>query len=66
MILWVIYCSPRDFPDKWVVRQWYDKEPSIVAYAFETLDDARRSIPQGLANLGRYAQDDPVIHEVWA
>jgi hypothetical protein len=66
----VIYCNPLDFPNKWVVREWDSADgvasASIVAYVFETLDEARRSIPLGMTNIGRYAQDDPVIHEVWA
>lgn len=75
LYLWVIYEDPRDYPNRFVVRRWVcgfgsialkqatpDPEPTAVVF---TLEQARAAIPAGAVNLGRYANDDPAIREVW-
>lgn len=68
--MWVIYWNPKDFRDRYVVRRWLvvasgpipDEEPTAVV---ETLDEARRSIPEGLVRLDRSPADERQILEVW-
>jgi hypothetical protein len=68
--MWVIYWNPRDYPCRYVVRRWLvgasgavaDDEPNAVV---DTLDEARRSVPQGLACLNRAEADERQIVEVW-
>ena len=69
---YVIYRFPRDYPGKYVVRAWSivrgkqepvpDEKPVAVV---DTLEEARRAVPAGLFNLGRYDQDEHQIVEVW-
>ncbi|HEV3443734.1 MAG TPA: hypothetical protein VG099_03775 [Gemmataceae bacterium] len=67
--LWVITYHPSDFPKKFVLRehrvsgtwQFFMNECILC----DTLDQARRMLPAGLVNIGRYPDDDPVIVEVW-
>jgi hypothetical protein len=68
--MWVIYWNPRDFPNRYIVRRWLvdgagpvaDDEPSAIV---ETLDEARRSIPDGLFCLDRAEADEKQIVEIW-
>ena len=66
---WVIYMGPTDFPGQWVVRRWLVTagavHPDARAVSCATLEEARRIVPAGLYNLGRYSDDDPAIYEVW-
>lgn len=66
---YVIYENPADYPNKFVLRIWTINGGKTIADASviltDTLEEARSHIPQGLFNLGRYEQDDPVIREVW-
>lgn len=61
----VVYDHPRDYPGYWVVRKWTLDGPILPCGLFLTLEDARRSLPLGLFNLGRTEQDDPNIFETW-
>ena len=73
--LWNIYYNPSDFPGKYVVRRYYSvlegekgvSQVDLHADVFDTLEQAREFLPknQGLVNLGRNPNDDPVIVEVW-
>lgn len=64
--LYVIYGSPTDYPDQFVVRRWENNEPKELVGLANTLKEARELLPQtGLYNLGRYMDDDPAIEEVW-
>ena len=75
MDMWVIYDHPRDYPDNFVVRLWEIKpdgfsemcvKPSLNNFHLvKTLDEARQLIPVGLHAIPRFANDDPVIVEVW-
>lgn len=69
LALFSIYNHPRDYPDNVVVRRHWatipascDPEPFVVA---DSLEEARRSLPPGLHNLGRDPRDDPAIVETW-
>ena len=69
LIQWVIYFDPSDYPGKYVARKWIVASGRIaatqVSYMSDSLEDARRHIPDGMFNLGRFANDDPKIVEVW-
>jgi len=62
----VVYQNPSDYPDKWVVRAFVgltpEPQPRTVA---DSLEEARSVIPLHFTNIGRYAEDDPVIYESW-
>jgi hypothetical protein len=70
LVIWTVYCNPRDYPGKFVVRPFRawagepmpDAEPHFVG---DTLEGARASIPTGLVCLGPSPGDDPVIVETW-
>jgi hypothetical protein len=68
---YVIYHRPKDLPQSlpfWV-RRWRIEGgaifPEVVTGGGNTIEEARRSIPPDLYNLGRQPGDDPVIAEVW-
>jgi hypothetical protein len=68
LYLYVIYDHPKDFPTKFIVRRWSvlnEPLPDAGCNAADTLLEARKLIPRGLVNLGRYPADDPCIAEVW-
>jgi hypothetical protein len=72
MELYTVYVNPKDYPCKVVVRRMEiygfagvpipDREPWFVG---TWLDDARKSLPDGLTCIKRHRADDPVIVEVW-
>lgn len=68
--LYTIYKDPLDFPGKYVVRLW-EAHPPIEdplpqhTTVFDSLDEARASLPPGLYNLGRFDADEPQIVETW-
>lgn len=71
--LFVIYDHPRDCPTHIVVRPhsvYTDGQNSVsrphqFGVAFDTVEEAREGLPEGLINIGRMESDDPVIVEVW-
>ena len=72
--LWVIFDHPRDYPNHFVLRRQLviaaDGGKSEIqfdqhAYLFETIQEARAALPDGLVCLGRNYADDPVISETW-
>ncbi len=65
MNLYTIYRSPKDHPGKWPVRRFELEKPKELLGAPDSLEEARRLVPQGLFNLGRMEEDDPCIYEVW-
>lgn len=69
LVLYTIYDHPQDFPDYFVVRRWLVASnqplPCRDCDLFDTLEDARASIPRGLSMITRSADDDPVIRETW-
>lgn len=69
---YVVYFNPSDYPGKFVVRRQtaHGATGEVIAdpqalYIGDDYEDAIRALPDGLTNIGRYAQDDPVIYEVW-
>jgi hypothetical protein len=70
MVMFVIYDHPLDYPEHYVVRQWF---PLATGHALPaegytlhaTLEDARARIPKGLLRRDRWAGEDMVIAEVW-
>jgi len=60
-----IYEHPADYPDDFVVRRWENTDPKELVGTAKTLEAARKYVPHGMVNVGRYAQDDPCIVEVW-
>jgi len=71
MPMWVICKNPSDYPGKFTARLHiidFDTKQSIPTkemFVADTLDEARELIPQGLALIPRYPNDDPVIVETW-
>lgn len=70
LTMWVIYCNPRDFPGRFVVRRQLVGHNGTVspASSYEvaaTLEEARSFVPSGLYRLSRDPKDDPVIAECW-
>ena len=68
LLIFTLYGHPRDYPQHYVIRAWYtdartpEPEPGPV-WTYETLDDARLAIPEGLALFTRGPGDDPTIVE---
>jgi hypothetical protein len=65
MNLYVIYENPIDHPSKWAVRRFELEVPKELIGVTESLEEARKLIPEGMHNLGRNANDDWAIYEVW-
>ena len=67
--IWTIYDHPSDYPDRWVVRWMLVTKGELIkskmAQLYATLEEARAGLPPGLICIGRNADDDPVIKEVW-
>jgi hypothetical protein len=68
---YVIYERPKDYPDSFVVRCWDIKRgadapiPHAVGCLCASLEEARDQVPVGHVNIGRMAEDEPQIVEVW-
>lgn len=68
---YAIYENPADYPGWFVVRRWevHDGVPAPVPCPnpklAPSLEAARAAVPSGYFNIGRMAEDDPVIVEVW-
>ncbi len=71
MKYFVIYQYPSDYPNKIVVRRYTTSDSGDVpdepnsAEVFETLRQARESIPEYLTCFTRHKSDDEVIIETW-
>lgn len=69
--MYVIYDHPKDLRGGFVVRQWEVFANGRVAHGellgqdLPDLEAARKALPQGVINIGRTEEDDPVIVEVW-
>jgi hypothetical protein len=62
---YVIFKNPRDYPKHFVVRQFCGVLPTMNFAIVRTLEEARRVIPEGWVNIGRFETDEPQIVEVW-
>ena len=69
LFMWVIYERPSDFPEHFVVRRWWTDRGKVYANPtcqfFDTLEEARASLPRNLFCMARSAGDQPQIKEVW-
>ena len=70
MVQYAIYDHPKDAPDSWVVREWWimenEREPlPALARAFNTLEEARDYLPEGLTKIARHPDDDVSLVEAW-
>lgn len=65
MIFYVIYNHPKDYPEGFVCVLWRNTTRVKVAGYSETLEGARKFVPDGLFNIGRRNGDDPCIEETW-
>lgn len=72
MIAWTIYDHPRDFPDKFVARQFYIfggvVRPSDRAFFADSLEELRARIHwlyPDLMPFQRNEHDEPQIVETW-
>lgn len=70
--MWVIYDSPKDYPDQIVVRRWQigptwlPAHPDSACSVYGNIEDARAPLIQrGLHRLNRSPDDDAVIVEIW-
>lgn len=67
--MWVIYKHPSDFPNQFVVREWWivygDPEVSDTFQTADTIEDARQLIPAALHCIPRDPADEPQIVETW-
>lgn len=66
LAIYVVYCSPSDYPGKYVVRRWVGEraDPRPLAVT-DDLDAAREALPDGLICLPRRTDDDWTIVETW-
>jgi hypothetical protein len=66
LIMWVVYDSPRDFPNSFVARRWVGELPTQNVMIGPDLDQLRTMLAQhGLICVPRLRDDDPKIVEVW-
>lgn len=69
MDVWVIYFSPKDFPNKYVVRKHlvgkFNNEITSEHYVGDTLDEVRAKVPMDLIRYSRSETENPVIVECW-
>jgi hypothetical protein len=68
--LWTIYNSPKDFPGKFIAREWEltgeGSKPSQSNYVTgDTLEEVRKQLPKFMTVIPRHESDDPCIVEVW-
>lgn len=66
-----VYDRPADNPEGFVVREYLvsGNPPKVyrggVVARTDTIEAARRHVPEGYANLGRSPDNDPALAEVW-
>lgn len=63
--MYVVYDHPSDYPNCFVVRLWKNGQPTLTHILAESLEQARKMIPNGLVRIPRHVSDDPVIVETW-
>lgn len=64
--IYCIYKNPSDYPNKFVVRCFWNDKPEQKPFAVvDKLEDARFQLPKGLYCINRHKFDDPVIVETW-
>lgn len=72
MRMFVVYKNPKDYPGKFVVREWRTSCSKIAIFAdseplavVDNLVEARAAIPNDTVLIDRDELDDPVIEEIW-
>lgn len=60
-----IYNEPSDYPECIIARLFDANIATQYHVIADTLEEMRTLIPQDMVNIGRMAEDDPVIIEVW-
>jgi hypothetical protein len=68
--MWVVYWSPRDYPNTYVARKWRIfagdlPMPISEMFTSPSLAELRALLPPGAVNIGRMPQDEAQIVEVW-
>lgn len=69
--LFVLYCSPRDYPGLWVMRRWEIRHggehatPDVWTHPDSPEPLREHCRERGLVCMPRQPADDPVIVEVW-
>ena len=66
--MFTIYEDPVDWPKgTFVVRRFEVSAAGLACecFAFNSLENARRALPPGLAMITRHPSDEPQIVEVW-
>lgn len=63
--MFVVYDHPLDHPEHVVMRMWLTDRPTLAAWTYDELDEARQAVPRGLVRLPRAPEDDAKIVEVW-
>lgn len=67
LIVWTIYDNPLDYPGKVVVRAFTitpgEAVPSGTYHICESIEQARRLIPEGLTRMPRSEEDHPSVVE---
>lgn len=67
---YAIYVNPADMPGRFVTREWHIARGASAplagrAWPANSLEQARRVVPEGMVRLERQPDDDPVILETW-
>lgn len=66
---WAIYHNPLDYPGRYVVRAFAIlgglPVPTDDVQLFDSLEDARASVPAGLHCEPRQEHEHPSVVEVW-
>lgn len=66
VVFYVLYESPADFPNKFVLRKWWDQTPAKNPVCVTTtLVEALAHLPKNVRCLGRKAGEAACIKEVW-
>jgi len=66
MYTYCIYNNPSDYPNKYVVRRWYNGQfDDLPICVVESLEEARTYIPAGLVRFTHQPGEDEVIEESW-
>jgi len=66
--MFVIYDRPTDHPNHFVVRRWlvhHYPAPCEACTLHNSLEEARRSLPDGLTRVRRDVNDEQQIVETW-
>ena len=68
-LIYAVYDHPTDFPNEFVCRRWGSDgqtlDPGAPFARGRTLAEIHRALPLGLIKMCPWANDDPVICELW-